>query len=664
MDNDGRLLVLEGSDGSGKTTQFNLLSERLKAAGYEVAVFDFPRYDKDSSHFIKQYLNGRYGPASSVSPYTASLFYALDRYEAAKDIRKALGEGKIVLSNRYVGSNMAHQGSKFDDPVEQRGFFVWEDNLEFQLLDIPRPDANLFLRVPAEISQKLIGHKAARDYTSKSHDEHEADISHLKKSVATFDLLCQLFPKDFQAIECTKNNEMLSVPQISNLIWDKLQPLLPKDKPHRGHSAVVTLNNSPESSRPPSANGSADKLVHEFKNASLNLKFQIEKHVKSIEPAGFSVWSDNNYKFYTPQGLPREISAAYKAGLERIAGLHKRMRTQLESYYEKTLLSRAQGGAPLPNITSLLLPATPVAAITDFSAMLSAKAVNRVCRDLLADDSEELQWAAKQLYTAARQLWPEDFKPPLESDSPPEPLNDIIAKLAVERLNLNSADAHPVKLLEALPRQEFDLLAETIYPFSNLSLDEISEEVADWSYAQKYDSLKQAAADPALLLEKIRYKFDIISDQVVLSEIADSVLAGSLQMQTASPRNGYDVPETIEEAGIDELFLDCFDESLKLFSLLQQTGRDDLGVYATLLGHKIRWQLSANAQDMKNILEHKGSPAYARLVSQIREAVTEVHPLTWEVLTGASGNSNQPRPKNRVKPSKRRPAKRGRRQDK
>jgi dTMP kinase len=102
---------------------------------------------------------------------------------------------------------MAHQGSKFDDPVEQRGFFVWEDNLEFQLLDIPRPDANLFLRVPAEISQKLIGQKAARDYTSKSHDEHEADISHLKKSVATFDLLCQLFPKDFQAIECTKNNE-------------------------------------------------------------------------------------------------------------------------------------------------------------------------------------------------------------------------------------------------------------------------------------------------------------------------------------------------------------------------------------------------------------------------------------------------------------------------
>src|SRR5665213_680258 len=152
MNKRGILIVLEGSDGSGKTTQFNLLSERLKATGYDVSVFDFPRYDKDSSYFIKQYLNGNYGPASTISPYTASLFYALDRYEAAKDIRQQLAQGKIVICNRYVGSNMAHQGAKFGDPAEQRGFFVWEDNLEFQMLNIPRPDISLFLRVPAEVS--------------------------------------------------------------------------------------------------------------------------------------------------------------------------------------------------------------------------------------------------------------------------------------------------------------------------------------------------------------------------------------------------------------------------------------------------------------------------------------------------------------------------------
>jgi dTMP kinase len=106
----GVFIVLEGSDGSGKTTQFELLKKRLIGAGYEVEVFDFPRYEKPSSHFVRQYLNGEYGSASSVNPYTASLFYALDRYEAAKDIKSALERGRVVLSNRYVGSNMAHPG--------------------------------------------------------------------------------------------------------------------------------------------------------------------------------------------------------------------------------------------------------------------------------------------------------------------------------------------------------------------------------------------------------------------------------------------------------------------------------------------------------------------------------------------------------------------------
>src|SRR5438309_125915 len=109
----GIFIVLEGADGSGKATQFRLLAERLRAVGYDVAVFDFPRHDRPSSHFVRSYLNGEYGPAKEVSPYTASLFYALDRFEAAPAIRQALSEGKVVLSNRYVGSNMAHQGAKF-----------------------------------------------------------------------------------------------------------------------------------------------------------------------------------------------------------------------------------------------------------------------------------------------------------------------------------------------------------------------------------------------------------------------------------------------------------------------------------------------------------------------------------------------------------------------
>src|SRR5262245_51892314 len=97
----GTFIVIEGTDGSGKGTQFDLLCERLRQAGYDIATFDFPQYGSPSSYFVKQYLNGEYGTSADVGPYTASLFYALDRYEAAPKIREALDKGRIVVSNRF-----------------------------------------------------------------------------------------------------------------------------------------------------------------------------------------------------------------------------------------------------------------------------------------------------------------------------------------------------------------------------------------------------------------------------------------------------------------------------------------------------------------------------------------------------------------------------------
>ncbi|HET7302497.1 MAG TPA: FAD-dependent thymidylate synthase [Candidatus Saccharimonadales bacterium] len=223
----GTFIVIEGTDGSGKATQFQLLADRLRSMGHDVALFDFPRYDSPSSYFVKEYLNGKYGTAEEVGPYTGSLFYALDRFEAAKDIRKALNEGKIVLANRFVGSNMAHQGTKFHNPDERRGYFIWLDNLEFEMLHIPRPSASFVLRVPADVAQQLVDNKQKRDYTDKKRDLHEADLSHMQRSVAVYDEMCSLFPKDFIAVDCVRNNQMLPVDAVSQLIWEKVSPLLP-----------------------------------------------------------------------------------------------------------------------------------------------------------------------------------------------------------------------------------------------------------------------------------------------------------------------------------------------------------------------------------------------------------------------------------------------------
>jgi thymidylate kinase/thymidylate synthase ThyX len=223
----GLFLVIEGTDGSGKGTQFKLLVEKLEKEGYDVATFDFPQYDQPSSYFVREYLNGKYGTAEDVGPYTGSLFYALDRYQAAPAIRQALAEGKVVLANRFTGSNMAHQGTKFKHAEERRGYFIWLDNLEFQMLGIPRPSKSFVLRVPAEIAQELVDQKETRNYTDKKRDLHEADLDHLKKSVEVYDDLCQLFPRDFQRIDCVRSGKLMKIEQVHELVWKTIEPLLP-----------------------------------------------------------------------------------------------------------------------------------------------------------------------------------------------------------------------------------------------------------------------------------------------------------------------------------------------------------------------------------------------------------------------------------------------------
>ncbi len=236
----GRFFVIEGTDASGKSTQFKLLSDRLVAEGYDVVTFDFPQYGKDSSYFVKQYLSGNYGSSGQVGPYTGSVFYALDRYAAKKAIIQALEEGKIVLSNRFTGSNMAHQGTKFNNAEERRGFFIWEDNLEFQMLGIPRPTVSVVLRVDAQTTKQLLDMRAEQENRPK--DLHEADMSHLEKSVEVYDDLCALFPKDFLRIDCVRSNTLITREQVHELVWSAVEPFLPAATKEKGSSSTGSEN--------------------------------------------------------------------------------------------------------------------------------------------------------------------------------------------------------------------------------------------------------------------------------------------------------------------------------------------------------------------------------------------------------------------------------------
>ncbi len=218
----GKFIVIEGTDGSGKTKQFEKLVSRLRKIGKRVAEFDFPQYSKPSSFFVREYLNGRYGGADKVGPKKGSLFYALDRFDAGFAIRRAEEMGKICVSNRYIGSNMGHQGGKIKTRKGRREYFKWLENLEFGILGIPRPDVNIILHVPAEIAQSLVDKKgkAMRKYANgKKRDIHEADIKHLKHAEMVYLEIAKLFPKNFILVECFEKGRLLSIDEVHEKVW-------------------------------------------------------------------------------------------------------------------------------------------------------------------------------------------------------------------------------------------------------------------------------------------------------------------------------------------------------------------------------------------------------------------------------------------------------------
>jgi dTMP kinase len=182
----GKLIVLEGIDGSGKTTQMKLLVAYLQKQGADVLVMDFPQYGSASAGLVEMYLNGAFGEAKDVTPYQASIFYAADRFAAKVKMHAHLAKGGVIVSNRYATANAVHQAGKIKNKKQRDTFLTWLEELEYGIFGIPRPTVVLFFDVPEAVSHTLVGRKQKRSYLmgSATHDIHERDAQHLKDSRA------------------------------------------------------------------------------------------------------------------------------------------------------------------------------------------------------------------------------------------------------------------------------------------------------------------------------------------------------------------------------------------------------------------------------------------------------------------------------------------------
>jgi len=222
-------LGIEGGDGSGKGTQAEILAKQQRALGRRILSVSFPRYGEFSAVLSEKYLRGEYGSANDVHPELASLTYALDRYAASKEIREYLDDGDLVIADRFVASNLAHQGSKIDDENERRAFYERLMNIEFGILGIPKPNKSIVLLVPSSVAQQNVDKKSTRSYTSAKRDVHEADAGHLDKAKRGYEELCKLFPDEFIAIDAVDKDGKMRSPFSVNKEIQKVSGLICPD---------------------------------------------------------------------------------------------------------------------------------------------------------------------------------------------------------------------------------------------------------------------------------------------------------------------------------------------------------------------------------------------------------------------------------------------------
>ncbi len=200
MPSRGKLIVLEGIDGSGKRTQLEMLARALSARGITFKQVSFPRYEGFFGKLVAQFLNGEFGLLDSVDAHFSALLYAGDRLEIKPAIEADLAAGSIVVADRYIGSNLAHQGARV--PRERRAEFVqWLKQLEYRIYALPAEDLVIYLRVPASEAQRLRRRrKGARDYTKLRRDILESNLTHLEAASEVYDQLAKQ-PK-WVKIEC------------------------------------------------------------------------------------------------------------------------------------------------------------------------------------------------------------------------------------------------------------------------------------------------------------------------------------------------------------------------------------------------------------------------------------------------------------------------------
>lgn len=215
----GKLIVIEGTDSSGKETQTKKLVERLKKEGNKVKQISFPNYDSPASEPVKMYLAGEFGgEANKVNPYPVSTMYAIDRYASYEtDWKKNYSNNEVVVTDRYTTSNMVHQASKLKGSSEKKSYLEWLVDLEYSKMGIPVPDLVIFLNMPTDTARELMAKRKNKITGEEKKDIHEKDSKYLEEAHSN---ACEISKNyGWSEIKCVDGSRLKTIEEISDEIY-------------------------------------------------------------------------------------------------------------------------------------------------------------------------------------------------------------------------------------------------------------------------------------------------------------------------------------------------------------------------------------------------------------------------------------------------------------
>ncbi|WP_067141889.1 dTMP kinase [Oceanivirga salmonicida] len=221
----GKLIIIEGTDGSGKQTQTTLLYENLKNMGYKVKKISFPNYESNACYPVKMYLTGEFGKSEDISYYASSSFYAIDRYASfKKDWESFYNSGGIVISDRYTISNIIHQANRINDEDEFNNYCDWLLDFEWIKFGLPKPDLTIFLDVPYIVSNELMKNRLNKITGKEQKDILEADENQKLRAYSTAKKIAGKY--DFSIINCVENDKIKSIDKIQSELLEVVKKVL------------------------------------------------------------------------------------------------------------------------------------------------------------------------------------------------------------------------------------------------------------------------------------------------------------------------------------------------------------------------------------------------------------------------------------------------------